>query len=102
MRWRGENVFSSTCPARIAVSSSSSKENKGTFFRMSGLQAIVHLVESQLPQVITDEDGITGVIQTIVIQAGGETSTHSKESAERLSRSTCRKVQSRGALSGRQ
>src|SRR5262245_16396087 len=39
MRWRGANCLSSTCPARTAVSSSSSRAKRGTFFKISGLQS---------------------------------------------------------------
>src|SRR5690349_16711884 len=43
MRCRGANVFSSTCPASTAVSSSSSSANSGTCFNASGLHDIGHL-----------------------------------------------------------
>src|SRR6476660_5648597 len=41
MRWRAAKVLTSTCPARTAVSSSSSSEKRGTLFRTSGLHAMV-------------------------------------------------------------
>src|SRR5579864_6786281 len=43
MRWRGANVFSWTCPARTAVSSSSSSAKSGTCLSTSGLQATNNL-----------------------------------------------------------
>src|ERR1700704_4911767 len=43
MRSRGANFLSSTCPARTASSSSSSRAKSGTFFSTSGLHAIGHL-----------------------------------------------------------
>src|SRR5438105_2683532 len=52
MRCRGANCFTSTCPARTAVSSSSSSEKRGTCFNTSGLQAIGHLVRSSGSRVI--------------------------------------------------
>src|SRR5579863_1889232 len=47
MRWRGANVFSSTCAASTASSSSSSSENSGTCFSISGVHAILHLVQTK-------------------------------------------------------
>src|ERR1700693_3108154 len=48
MRWRGANFLSSTCPARTAVSSSSSRAKSGTCLSASGLQAIDHLEDSMV------------------------------------------------------
>src|SRR5713101_7305985 len=47
MRWRVANFLSSTCPAKTAVSSSSSRAKSGTCFNTSGLHAIGHLVRQK-------------------------------------------------------
>src|SRR5437868_9018585 len=45
MRCRGTNDRISTCAARTAISSSSSRAKSGTCFRMSGSHAMMHLGE---------------------------------------------------------
>src|SRR5437870_1669760 len=55
MRWRGANVRSSTCPARMAVSSSSNRAKSGTCLRTSGLHAIDHLMHEKglaIPSIV--------------------------------------------------
>src|ERR1700683_2859515 len=46
MRWRGQNFLSSTWLDKTAISSWSSSANNGTCFRISGSEAISHLLES--------------------------------------------------------
>src|SRR5690348_4972622 len=53
MRCRATNFFSSTCPAKTAVSSSSRREKSGTFFSTSGLHAIGHLVRKAISSLST-------------------------------------------------
>src|SRR5579862_7702298 len=60
MRWRGANFLRSTCAARTASSSSSSKANSGTCFSSTGSQGMGHLVvlcgETELRVTITDRE----------------------------------------------
>src|SRR5438067_12357967 len=60
MRCRGANVFISTWPASTLVSSSSSKANRGTCLRTSGLQGIPDDFTA-MPVIEADPTLYTGV-----------------------------------------
>src|SRR5262245_24437216 len=47
MRWRVAKVLRSTCVAKTAISSSSSRANNGTCFSMSRLHAMANLVRPE-------------------------------------------------------
>src|SRR5713226_10558588 len=49
IRCRGAKLLTSTCPARTAVSSSSSRAKSGTCLRISGLHAILFLPAENRP-----------------------------------------------------